>query len=107
MYVNKQPLMKTYDYLKKRNIVCWGIVFFAILDILLSTMVTALYTLRWINYDTPQPNDYSTFSAQTVLILSAVISFNLSFILIIVLVLAIPTFYNREKVSMLCRFTTL
>lgn len=95
MYVNKQPLMKTYDYLKKRNIACWGIVFFAILNFLLSTTVTALYTLRWINDDTPPQKDYSTFSTQDVLFISGGGLFQLFIILIIVLALAIPWFYNH------------
>jgi hypothetical protein len=87
--------MKTYDFLKKRNIACWGSVLLLPLLLLLATLVSLIVLVATSTRDRPDIV-YLPFVAVLIILVGAVFDFHST--IVVILVLAVPRYYHREKV---------
>jgi hypothetical protein len=94
--VNSDPVMKTYDFLKKRNIFCWGSVLSLLMFLLLSALVLLIVLVASSTRDRPDLG--LPFVVVLMLMLEAGVT-NVYPIILIILVLAVPRYYHREKVE--------
>ncbi|XP_060579689.1 uncharacterized protein LOC132736555 [Ruditapes philippinarum] len=89
--------MKTYDFLKKRNIACWGSVLLIPLLLLLATLVSLIVLVATSTRDRPDIV-YLPFVFILMILAGAVLDFHST--IVVILVLAVPRYYHREKIDM-------
>ena len=95
--VNSDPVMKNYDFLKKRNICCWGSIFLALLFVLVTALVFLIVEVFTLSRNRPDPySTDSTFSSTLSDLVFTVVDFYPIFVIIMVFVT--PRVFNREEV---------
>ncbi|XP_060579681.1 uncharacterized protein LOC132736552 isoform X4 [Ruditapes philippinarum] len=94
--VNGDPVMKTYDFLKKRNICCWGSVLSLLMLLLMSALIFFIVLVASSTRDRPDLD--LPFVALLMMMLEGGVP-NLYPIILVILVLAVPRYYHREKLD--------
>ncbi|XP_060557476.1 uncharacterized protein LOC132717910 isoform X1 [Ruditapes philippinarum] len=95
--VNSDPVMKTYDFLKKRNIAWWGSVLLIPLFLLLATLVALIVLVATSTRD--RRLDTVDFPFVYVLIMLVGTAFEFNSTIAVIMVLAVPRYYHREKID--------